>query len=239
MTNHILIVDDDVAIAQGVATLLVQAGYNTCVAYNAAQARVLLEQVPQLIVLDVMLPDQDGFTLCRDIRHRSPYIPILMLTACDELSDKVLGLELGADEYVTKPFEPRELVARVRAMLRFAQQRAIGEMPAELVLQSGPITIWPTQRRAEVQGQLVDLTPREWALLELFMQHPGQVFGRETLLRRVWAYNFLGDSRVVDVHVQRLRVKLEPSPNSPRCIQTVRGFGYRFEPVSDYTLVKP
>ncbi len=233
MATQILIVDDDVAVTHGIARLLEQAGYETCSAYCAREASAALAQAPDLIILDVMLPDGDGFSLCRQIRQRPGYVPILMLTARDELSDKVQGLELGADEYVTKPFEPRELLARVRAMLRFAAQRDSGHHDADLPLVCGPVTLWRSQRKAEVCGRPIDLTPREWGLLELFVSHPGQVFGRETLLRRVWGTDFLGESRVVDVHVQRLRAKLEHDPSAPRCIETVRGFGYRFVPQLD------
>jgi DNA-binding response OmpR family regulator len=175
-----------------------------------------------------MLPDIDGLTLCRHLRQLTPYIPILMLSARDGLSDKVVGLELGADEYVTKPFEPRELLARVRAMLRFAGQRTAGQGLEEQPLVCGPVTLWKAQHRVEVNGQPVELTPTEWALLELLVAHPGQVFGRETLLNRIWGCNFLGDSRTVDVHMQRLRAKFESCMTAPGCIQTVRGFGYRF-----------
>jgi DNA-binding response OmpR family regulator len=149
-----------------------------------------------------------------------------MLTARDDVTDKVTGLELGADEYVTKPFEPRELLARVRAMLRFADKRGVGTAD-EAPLTRGPIRLWRTQHRVEVNDQPIDLTPKEWALLELMMNHPGQVFGRETLPRRVWGNDFIGDTRTVDVHIQRLRAKVEPHPSTQRCIQTVRGFGYR------------
>ena len=231
MAPFILIVDDDPAVASGLATLLAQAGYRTRSAHTAAQAQQLLAAEPaDLLVLDVMLPDMDGFTFCRKVRQLTPYVPILMLTARDELADKVLGLELGADEYVTKPFEPRELVARVRAILRLAEQRGVGRRPDEQVLVCGPVKLWKEQHRVEIHNQTIDLTPREWTLLEALMEHPGQVLGRETLLRRVWGYDFLGDSRAVDVHVQRLRAKLEPDPAKPRYIETVRSFGYRFTP---------
>jgi DNA-binding response OmpR family regulator len=228
MALTIVVVDDDPAVLRGVATLLEQAGYATLCAATGSQALHYLDEppFPALIILDVMMPELDGYTICRHIRRMTPYIPILMLTARDELTDKVTGLELGADEYVTKPFEPRELLARVRAMLRFADKRGAG-MSDEAPLTRGPIRLWRTQHRVEVNDQPIDLTPKEWALLELMMNHPGQVFGRETLLRRVWGNDFIGDTRTVDVHVQRLRAKVEPNPSAPRCIQTVRGFGYR------------
>lgn len=235
MPMPILIVDDDPAILQGVATLLDQAGYTLQTAATGTEALAVLTQppYPALVILDVMLPEVDGYQVCQHIRTLPSYIPILMLSARDELTDKITGLDLGADEYVTKPFEPRELLARVRAMLRFADQRSADPQAARQPLRCGPLTIWKDQRQVELQGQRLELTPKEWALLELFVEHPGQVFGRETLLRRIWGYDFLGDSRVVDVHVQRLRAKLEPEESAPRCIQTVRGFGYRFDPEGD------
>jgi DNA-binding response OmpR family regulator len=226
MPAHILIVDDDPAILEGITILLTQDGYRVSSASSGKQALSLLSSAPQLVVLDVMLPDIDGHVLCRHIRQLTPYIPILMLSARDELADKVIGLEFGADDYVTKPFEPRELRARVRAILRFAEQGAGGQLLEERPLLCGSIALWPAQHCVKVDDQAIDLTPKEWALLELFMRHPGQVFGRETLLRTIWGYDFLGDSRTVDVHVQRLRAKLEAS--AARYIQTVRGFGYCF-----------
>lgn len=229
MTARILIIDDDQAILEGVMRLLAQSGYQTITATTGVEALALLDPAPDLIVLDLMLPDMDGHTLCRQIRQLPAYIPILMLSARDDLTDKVLGLELGADDYVTKPFEPRELLSRVRAMLRFAAQRQPGltSPRGELPVVFGPIKFWRQKHQVEINGQPVDLTPTEWALMELFLEHPGQVFGRETLLRRIWGDDFLGDSRTVDTHVQRLRAKLETLSETPRLIQTVRGFGYR------------
>lgn len=230
MPSYILIVDDDPAVLQGVAMLLEQAGFVTRSAATGAQTLDMLANspLPSLVILDVMLPEIDGYTVCRHIRQLPSYVPILMLSARDELTDKITGLELGADEYVTKPCEPRELIARVRAMLRFAGQQTSASPAAEVPLIGGPVCLWRAQHRVEVHGNEIELTPKEWAILVLFLEHPGQVFGRETLLRLVWGEAFLGDSRTVDVHVQRLRAKLEPEPGTPQCIQTVRGFGYRF-----------
>lgn len=227
MSSCILVVDDDPAVLYGVATLLEQAGYETREATTGVMAleKLVEEPYPALVVLDVMLPDFDGYTVCRRIRAMSPYIPVLMLSARDEVIDKVTGLELGADEYVTKPFEPRELLARIRAMLRFAEQSMSSQNTEEQPLIYGPLRLWRTQHRVEVDGASVDLTPKEWALLELLMEHPGQVFGRETLLRRVWDEDFYGEPRTVDVHIQRLRAKLGTQTAS--YIETVRGFGYR------------
>jgi DNA-binding response OmpR family regulator len=196
------------------------------------------EHKPRLVILDLKLPRIDGYEICRRVRQSTPYLPILMLSACDDLSDKVVGLELGADDYVTKPFEPRELLARVRAMLRFAQQHATEHSREQRPLVRGPVMLWKAQHRAEMNGRPIDLSPKEWGLLELFMEHPGQVFGRATLLRRIWGHDFLGDSRTVDVHVQRLRAKLEVDLAVPRCIETVRGFGYRFVVAREYDAVE-
>jgi len=229
MSAHILIIDDDTAILEGVVSLLAQAGYRTSSASTGRQALSMLSELPDLLVLDLMLPDLDGYALCRQIRQLPDYIPILMLSARDELTDKVVGLELGADEYVTKPFEPRELLSRIRAMLRFAEQHRPHSPASQLAqpLIYGPLKLWQKKHLLEVNGQGVDLTPIEWALLELFIDHPGQVFGRETLLQHIWGADFMGDSRTVDTHVQRLRAKLELDDQHPRLIQTVRGFGYR------------
>ena len=230
MASDILIVDDDPAVLDGVATLLDQTGYTTQRAASGAAAldRLVTPPYPDLVILDVMMPDIDGYQVCRHLRQITPYIPILMLTARDELNDKIVGLELGADEYVTKPFDPRELLARVRAMLRFAEQRAVGQPPSEQVLICGPIELWKSEHRLVVRGQTIDLPPREWTLLEFFMDHPNQIFGRETLLRRIWGYAVPGDTHTVDVHVQRLRTKIEANVAKPQYLQTVRGFGYRW-----------
>ncbi len=229
--EQILVVDDDRAILLGLQQLLMQAGYNVTGVETGNKALALLSSPPQLTILDLMLPDMDGFELCRRIRQLpGVYIPIMMLTARDELTDKVLGLEIGADEYVTKPFEPRELLSRVRAMLRFAEQRQLTQIPeiTEQSLVFDLLKIWPTQHRVEIANQSIELTATEWSLLELFVQQPGQVFGREMLIDRIWGPDYPGDTRTIDTHVKRLRAKLEAIPNTPQLIQTVRGFGYRF-----------
>jgi len=225
---HILIVDDDREILDGLVKMLTQSGYQTSTALTGKEALSLLDPFPHLIILDLMLPDMDGYTLCHQIRQQTAYIPILMLTAREELNDKVLGLELGADDFVTKPFEPRELLSRIRALLRFAeQQHIVKSSNSEQPIIYGPVSLWRLKHRIEVNGEGLELTPIEWALLELLVQHPGVVFGRETLLRQVWNNDLFVDSRTVDTHMQRLRSKLERNPNTPRLIQTVRGFGFR------------
>lgn len=228
---RILVVDDEPAVLEGIALLLERAGYQAQRAASAAESLDWLAHAPPpaLIILDVRMPKVDGFTVCRRVRERAPYIPMLMLSACDTLHDKVTGLELDADDYMVKPFAPAELLARVRATLRFAEQRAAS--PSErAVLRGGGIQLDQAQHRAAVRGQPIELTSKEWALLELLLKHPGQAFGRETLLQRVWGDDYAGDSRTVDMLVKRLRAKVEADPEQPRVIQTVRGFGYRFVP---------
>jgi DNA-binding response OmpR family regulator len=228
-TRRILIVDDEEAIVEGLARLLRQEGYEPTPARSGGEALAQLEAArPDLIVLDLMLPDMDGYAVCRQVRARPDYIPILMLTARGELIDKLVGLELGADAYLAKPFQPRELMAQIRAILRLVAQKEAerhGQLPPPI--EHGPIRFWEAEHRVEVDGEPREMPPKEFELLRLLLRHPGQVFGRETLLREVWGYDFLGDSRTVDVHVQRLRSKIEPDPANPQIIQTVRGFGYR------------
>jgi two-component system, OmpR family, phosphate regulon response regulator PhoB len=225
--EHILTVEDDSAVRQGIELLLEQAGYTVRSAATGAQAIELLSTppFPALVILDVLLPIHDGFAACRYIRSLPSYIPVLMLSARDDVSDKVFGLEYGADDYLTKPFEPRELIAHVRALLRF-KQHAAGQALDAPPLAYGPLVMWPASHRVEINGCTLDLAPKEWALLELFLRHPSQILGRETLLRQIWGYHFAGDSRTVDVHIQRLRSRLAEHTTEP-LIQTVRGFGYR------------
>lgn len=225
-TKRILLVDDEPAITSALAVLFERSGYEVMVADNGRSALNFLADNPDLVVLDIMMPGMDGYEVTRRIRQRPSYVPILMLTAKDTSLDKVTGLELGADAYLTKPFEPGELLAQVRALFRLlAQSESV--VDAERPLLCGPLTLWPEQHRVERNGQAIELTPKEFALLHLFMRRPGYVFGRETLLREVWGYEYLGDSRTVDVHIQRLRAKIEADSSQPQFLHTVRGFGYR------------
>lgn len=224
--KQILLVDDEPAITSALTVIFGRAGFQVTVAKTGEAALAQLSEMPDLVVLDVMLPGIDGYRVCQEIRKLPVYVPILMLTAKDTLPDKVMGLELGADAYLTKPFTPGELLAQVRALFRLiGQKETVVQGPRPL--QCGPLTLYPQQCRVEREGQAVDLTPKEFALLHLFMQRPGYVFGRETLLREVWGYDYLGDSRTVDVHIQRLRAKIEADSSAPELLQTVRGFGYR------------
>jgi len=226
--EKILVVDDERPIADILKFNLEKEGFEVSVSYDGADAvrRVESEQ-PDLVVLDIMLPKLDGFTVCRRLRERSN-VPILMLTAKDEEVDKVLGLELGADDYVTKPFSPRELVARVKALLRRAQL-ASGDEEAEAGrIECGDLVIDGDAYEAVKRGARLELTYREFELLKYLALHPGQVFTRETLLEDVWGYEYFGDIRTVDVTVRRLREKIEDDPSDPRYVLTKRGVGYFF-----------
>ena len=227
-TKRILIVDDELAIAEALAALLRQARYSVTTARSGREALSQLAADPDLIVLDIMMPDLDGYAVCRAVREKPGYVPIIMLTAKDAPGDRAAGLELGADAYLTKPFEPGELLAQVRALFRLIeQQRAAPDGLAKgRLLLCGPLRLWESQRRVEINGDLVEVTPTEFELLRHLMQHPGHVFGRETLLREVWGYDTEVDSRTVDVHVQRLRAKIELDSAHPQLLRTIRGFGY-------------
>lgn len=225
-----MLVDDEPAITSALSVLFQRAGYQVDIADNGTLALNKLDsQLPDLVVLDVMLPDLDGFQVCQQIRQRSAYVPVLMLTARDTAVDKVTGLELGADAYLTKPFTPAELLAQVRALFRLIEQKE--KIPdAERPLVCGPLQLWPAKHRIMKNEVELELTPKEFALLYLFMRQPGYVYGRETLLREVWGYEYVGDTRTVDVHIQRLRAKIEEDSSQPALLQTVRGFGYRLVP---------
>jgi DNA-binding response OmpR family regulator len=223
----VLVVEDETSIASFVALYLKNAGYRVQTAGTGQDALdALSHERPDLIVLDLMLPDMDGIEVCRRVRRGSD-IPILMLTARDEDVDKIIGLEVGADDYLTKPFNPRELVARVKSILR----RAVPERrePQERQLKHGLLEIDAGRREVRVDGKEVQLAPKEFDLLWELLDHRGLVLTRDQLLERVWGYTFAGDTRTVDVHVRQLRRKLgEASP-----IVTVWGVGYKVAPARD------
>jgi len=225
---HILVVEDDDAIAAFVATALEREGYAVAWARTGREALSRAQDdAPDLVLLDLMLPgEMDGLQVCREIRRGEAYIPIIIVSAKDEDVDKVVGLELGADDYITKPFNTRELLARVRAVLRLADSGRGARRHERLRV--GPLEIDLAGREVRVEGDLISLTPKEFDLLVVLARNRGRVFGRETLLQQVWGYDYLGDSRTVDVHVQRLRSKLEPDPRHPRYLLTVHGIGYKF-----------
>jgi len=222
---HLLLVEDDASIRE-VATLgLEQAGFRVTATGDGRDALIRFRQGPfDLVVLDVMLPSLDGLEVCKEIRRESQ-APIVMLTARSELHDVIVGLELGADDYVTKPFEMPELVARIKAVLRRSVAEPTGETIAIADLEIDPGS-FSVRRR----GEEVPLTATEFRLLLELARRPKQVFTRELLLELVWNYDYLGDSRLVDVAVQRLRAKIEDDPKQPKLIHTVRGVGYRLNP---------
>jgi DNA-binding response OmpR family regulator len=203
-------------------------GFNTATARTGAEAlETVSRERPDLVVLDIMLPDIDGWEVCREIRRTSD-VPIIMLTAREGDEDKIVGLEIGADDYVTKPFVPRELVARVKAILRRARAAPSASEPSSL-LDFGELTIDTAKRDVRLHGQPVTLRAKEYDLLVELARKPGVVFTREKLLQDVWGYDFFGDSGTIDVHVRRLRAKLNDDSSNPRFIETVWGVGYRMK----------
>jgi two-component system, OmpR family, response regulator MtrA len=224
MDERVLLVEDDASIREVAKLGLEQAGFRVTTAPDGREGLLHFRQAPfDLVVLDVMLPTLDGYEVCRQIRTESR-VPIIMLSAKSDTIDVVVGLELGADDYVTKPFEMAELVARARAAVR----RLTAE-PEEPVIVRGELEVDPGAFVARRGGEELSLTATEFKLLPELARRPGQVFTRELLLERVWNYEFLGDSRLVDVAVQRLRAKVETDPKDPQMIRTVRGVGYRFD----------
>ncbi|MFJ9711044.1 response regulator transcription factor [Streptomyces sp. NPDC101234] len=221
---RVLVVDDDPTVAEVVAGYLDRAGYLVDHADDGPTALIrAAAHWPDLVVLDLMLPGMDGLEVCRRLRGRAP-VPVIMLTARGDEDDRILGLEVGADDYVTKPFSPRELVLRVESVLRRSRPA-----PAANSLSTAGLTLDPGARRATRNGTELALTLREFDLLAFFLRHPGQAYSREDLMREVWGWDF-GDVSTVTVHVRRLRAKVEADPARPRLIQTVWGVGYRFEP---------
>ena len=223
---RILVVDDDPTVAEVVSGYLTRAGH---LVDQAADGAAALDQAgahrPDLVVLDLMLPGMDGLEVCRRLRAEGP-VPVIMLTARGDEDDRILGLEVGADDYVTKPFSPRELVLRVESVLRRSR---LPPAPGGDVLRAGALTVDPAARRATKNGTELALTVREFDLLAFLLRHPGRAFGREELMREVWGWDF-GDLSTVTVHVRRLRSKIEDDPARPRLIQTVWGVGYRLDP---------
>ena len=227
--RSILIVEDEPSIAEVVALYLKRAGFQTIQASDGLTARSLLEsQMPDLGIIDIMLPGLDGLSLTRWLRDRSD-MPVILLTSRRAESDRIEGLELGADDYVVKPFSPQELVSRVRAVLR-RSNRDPNEPPSAKKLAFNDLEIDPPGRLVTVAGRSVQLTAREFDMLLLLAQHPRQVFTRDQLLERVWGISDYIDPGTVTVHVRRLREKLEQDPSSPRHLLTVWGVGYKFEP---------
>jgi DNA-binding response OmpR family regulator len=237
MAEKILVVEDELALQETLAYNLKRQGYAVETVGDGAQALELARQLrPDLIVLDIMLPGIDGYEVCRILRQEMS-TPVLMLTARDDEIDRVVGLEVGADDYLTKPFSMRELLARVKAMLRRVRlvreevgaAAAAGAAVAPQAIVSGNLTLDLTRREVRLDGQPLPLKPKEFELLLFLFQHRGQMLTREVILERVWGWNYIGDSRTVDVHIRWLREKIEDDPRTPIRIVTVRGAGYRFE----------
>jgi DNA-binding response OmpR family regulator len=225
--RRVLVVDDESNLRHTLGYALRQEGYEVLTAENGEDGLEMFRTTkPELVILDVMLPRLDGFEVCRRIRRESE-VPILMLTARDTELDKVVGLEIGADDYLAKPFSMRELIARVRAMLR--RSRRVSEPDTSEVVEIGGLQIDVPKHRVLKDGVDVNLKPREFDLLAFLMGHPGQVFNRDQILARVWGMDYAGDSRTVDTHVKTLRDRLGDDADRPRWVETVRGVGYRFK----------
>lgn len=223
--EKILVVDDERNIVELLKFNLEKDGYEVIAAYDGVEAvKLAKEERPDLIILDIMLPGQGGLEVCRQIRKEMK-TPIIMATAKGEEIDKILGLELGADDYVTKPFSPRELLARVKAILRRTSVRP--EEQDEISVRD--ISINLVKHEVRVKGNLVELKPKEFELLKLLATNSGKVFTRDFLLEQLWGYDYLGDTRTVDVHVRRIRQKIEDDAAVPRYLKTVHGIGYKFQ----------
>jgi two-component system, OmpR family, alkaline phosphatase synthesis response regulator PhoP len=236
MSIKVLVVDDEVSIVTLLQFNLEQAGFEVIAAHDGKEAIMKVEREnPELIVLDVMLPEMDGIEVCKSLRKKDIQTPILMLTAKDDEFDKILGLELGADDYMTKPFSPREVVARIKAILRRVQVKSSASETkdkkdnAESELTFGEVQIYPKKHEVFVRGEIKEFKPKEFELLQYLASHKGQLLTRDQLLQAVWNYDFAGDTRIVDVHVSRLRDKIELDSKKPQFIKTIRGLGYKLE----------
>lgn len=234
--GRVLIVEDEELIRETIALALTEEGYEVSTAEDGRKGLELISKAGEthqaealpfdLVILDLMLPYVNGLDLCRLIRHEGSSVPILMLSAKGTETDRVVGLEVGADDYLTKPFGMRELVARCRALLR--RHRRSQLQVQEATLRFHEIVLYPQECRVMIRGEEVNLSPKEFRILELFMSHPRRVWSREQLIERIWGPDFMGDSKTVDVHIRWLREKLELDPSRPEYLLTVRGFGYRF-----------
>lgn len=233
MKNKILVVDDEQSIVTLLQYNLEQAGFEVITAMDGEAGKRLAEtESPDIIVLDLMLPKLDGMEVCKQLRQEKIQIPILMLTAKDDELDKILGLELGADDYMVKPFSPREVIARVKAILRRTQAQTetseeIGKDESQILL--AKLMIYPEKYEAYYNGNLIELTLKEFELLLYLAQNKGRVLTRDQLLSAVWNYDFAGDTRIVDVHISHLREKIEEDTKKPAYIKTIRGLGYKLE----------
>jgi len=228
MQEKILIVEDEPAILTGMVDLLLGEGFVVSAAKDGNEALSLDEmQKPDLILLDIMIPDKSGYDVCREIRKQNQSVPILMLTAKGQEIDKVVGLELGADDYIVKPFGVKELIARIRAALRRSQVKPV-KRKDDTPIEFGDIYIDPKTLRGRKKKKEFDVIPREIDLLRLFLKHDGEILERFTILNEIWGYQYEGTTRTLDQHIVKLRQKIEDAPSKPKYINTVHGVGYRF-----------
>lgn len=229
LNRTILIVEDEPSIVTLIKYNLEKEGFLTEVALNGEEAIEIADKNRDidLIVLDLMLPKMDGIEVCKTIRQKENFVPIIMLTAKDAEYDKIYGLEMGADDYLTKPFSPKELIARINAILRRTEHKAEAAEPESSTIKIGDIEIHPIKFEAYFKGDVLELTRKEFELLVYLAEHKDQILSREQLLSAVWDYDFVGDTRIVDVQVSHLRDKIETDTKHPQYIKTVRGFGYK------------
>ncbi|TDQ39146.1 response regulator transcription factor [Aureibacillus halotolerans] len=228
--KKILVVDDEPSIVTLLKYNLEQAGFEVITADDGEKAlQMIAQEATALVVLDLMLPKMDGVEVCKQLRQQKNQLPILMLTAKDDEFDKVLGLELGADDYMTKPFSPREVVARVKAILRRTQAAQTEESKEQESYVFGELEVYPDQYEAYYRKEELELTPKEFELLAYLAKNRGRVMTRDQLLSAVWNYDFVGDTRIVDVHISHLREKIEDDTKKPTYIKTIRGLGYKME----------
>lgn len=226
--KRILVVEDEPSIVTLIKFNLEQAGFFVLTAEDGNTGlQLAVDEKPDLIVLDIMLPGMDGIEICKALRQEKNMTPIVMLTARDDELDKVLGLELGADDYLTKPFSPRELIARIKAVLRRTKQDDKPEIENRMTI--GELTIDTEKYEVALRGKPLELTPKEFELLLFLANHQGKVLSRDQLLNGVWDFEYDGDTRIVDVHVSHLREKIEDDTKQPKYIKTIRGFGYKME----------
>lgn len=235
MSYKILVVDDELNILELISYNLKREGYTVFTAENGLDALQMAYEIkPNLIVLDIMLPGKDGIEVCKQLRYHAETsdIPIIILSARDEEIEKVVALEVGADDYVTKPFSPRELIARIKANLRRIKQRNIDSEKVEKKKNNdkvfGSLRIKPEAYEVILDGKKVDLSPKEFEILNMLATNPGRVFTRDTLLESIWGFDNVRETRTVDVHIRYLRQKIEKDPANPKYIETIRGVGYRF-----------
>jgi len=226
----LLVVEDDENISSAISEYFSRAGYNVKTVEDGLMGvKTALDETPDAVVLDIMLPKMDGLAVCRELREKASHLPILMLTAKDDVVDKVLGLEMGADDYITKPFSLRELEARIKSVLRRSKTSAsVDGVKDEAPITRGNLRIDPARREVTIGERQVDLTPKEFDLLRLFAANPGRVFPRKYLLEKIWDYSYEGYDRTIDSHINRLRAKIEDNPENPQMVLTVWGIGYKF-----------